>query len=79
MPEVELVDMRGEFERGNHSIFSARAGGGHARLSGGGRSGDAVHQPARVFQLCLLPEVRLCGQVRAVRRIDDLSSVGKRC
>ncbi len=24
MPEVELVDMRGEFERGNHSIFSAR-------------------------------------------------------
>lgn len=24
MPEVEIVDMRGEFERGNHSIFSAR-------------------------------------------------------
>ena len=24
MPEVEVVDMRGEFERGNHSIFSAR-------------------------------------------------------
>ena len=24
MPDVELVDMRGEFERGNHSIFSAR-------------------------------------------------------
>ena len=24
LPEVELVDMRGEFERGNHSIFSAK-------------------------------------------------------
>ena len=24
LPEVELVDMRGEFERGNHSVFSAR-------------------------------------------------------
>ncbi|MBQ8506110.1 MAG: primosomal protein N' [Clostridia bacterium] len=24
MPEVELVDMRSEFERGNHSIFSAK-------------------------------------------------------
>ena len=24
LPEVEIVDMRGEFERGNHSIFSAR-------------------------------------------------------
>lgn len=24
MPEVEVVDMRGEFSRGNHSIFSAR-------------------------------------------------------
>ena len=24
LPEVEVVDMRGEFERGNHSIFSAR-------------------------------------------------------
>ena len=24
MPEVEVVDMRGEFERGNHSVFSAR-------------------------------------------------------
>ena len=24
LPEVELVDMRGEFEKGNHSIFSAK-------------------------------------------------------
>ena len=24
LPEVEIVDMRGEFERGNHSIFSAK-------------------------------------------------------
>src|SRR5699024_9245684 len=24
LPEVEVVDMRGEFERGNHSIFSGR-------------------------------------------------------
>ena len=24
LPEVEIADMRGEFERGNHSIFSAR-------------------------------------------------------
>ena len=24
LPDVELVDMRGEFERGNHSIFSAK-------------------------------------------------------
>ena len=24
LPQVEIVDMRGEFERGNHSIFSAR-------------------------------------------------------
>ena len=24
LPQVELVDMRGEFERGNHSIFSAK-------------------------------------------------------
>ena len=24
LPEVELVDMRGEFERGNHSVFSGR-------------------------------------------------------
>ena len=24
LPEVELVDMRGEFERGNHTVFSAR-------------------------------------------------------
>ena len=24
MPEVELIDMRGEFERGNHSIFSGK-------------------------------------------------------
>ncbi len=27
MPEVEVVDMRGEFERGNHSIFSAKLAG----------------------------------------------------
>ena len=32
-----------------------------------------------LFQLCFLPEVRLCGQVPAVRRIDDLSSVGRTC
>lgn len=31
MPEVEVVDMRGEFERGNRSIFSARLSAGLRR------------------------------------------------
>ncbi len=31
LPQVDVVDMRGEFERGNHSIFSARLSAGLRR------------------------------------------------
>ena len=37
LPEVDLVDMRGEFERGNHSVFSARLAGELRRCLDAGR------------------------------------------
>ncbi len=37
MPEVEVVDMRGEFGRGNHSIFSAKLAGELRRCLDDGR------------------------------------------
>ncbi len=36
LPEVEVVDMRGELERGNHSLFSARLSGELRRCLDGG-------------------------------------------
>ena len=37
LPEVDIVDMRGEFERGNHSVFSARLAAELKRCLDGGR------------------------------------------
>ena len=60
MPEVELVDMRGEFERGNHSIFSAKLSEAMNRcLDGGGQAMLFINRRGHsTFVSC-----RKCGYV----------------
>ena len=55
--------------------FLGGAGKGASRLHGERQADDAVHQPARPFHLCILPGMRTRGEMRVLRRGDDVSSV----
>ena len=67
LPEVEVVDMRGEFERGNHSIFSARLVRALEECLGEGRQAVLFinRRGYSTFVSC-----RACGYVVKCERCD---------
>ena len=59
LPEVEILDMREEFQRdAERRRPLAQAGGRNWRAPGAQRAGDGAAEPARLFGIRALPRVR---------------------
>ena len=59
LPEVEILDMREEFQRTHKDeIALAQAGGRNRRAAGAQRAGDGAAEPARLLVVRALPRVR---------------------
>ena len=75
LPSVSIVDMRSELLRGNRSIFSGELKRALEDTFSAGEQAILFLKPARLFDICELPCVRLCREVRQLRRDANVSSV----
>ncbi len=58
LPEVEIIDMRAEFQRRQEGRGAfAQAGGRDRRAAGAQRAGDGAAEPARLLGICTLPRM----------------------
>ncbi len=75
LPEVTVVDMCQESPRGQPVHFQPHPLPAAQGLPGPEGAGHPLFEPAGLFHLRLLPGVRACDAVRALRRIPHLSHV----
>ena len=74
LPEVEIIDMRQEFqETGSEQVISRKLVGRDQGAAGEKRAGDGAAEPARIFAGGVVPRLRQDAGVQELRHRHDAS------
>ena len=74
LPAVSVVDMRAELEQGNMSIFS-RPLTDKIKKNIKDKKHNSFFKQERIFQLCILQELWLCGALSPLPRFSHISQI----